>query len=265
MLDRFNRAITYLRISVTDRCNLRCLYCMPEEGLELRRHDDILSYEEIVRIASVAVEMGITKIRLTGGEPLVRRNVASLVRRLAEIEGVEDLAMTTNGTLLAPVAAELKDAGLHRLNISLDTLDPDEYFRITRGGRVDDALAGIEAAKAAGFPIKINTVRPDVDRTGEVEKIRLFCERNGLKLQLIKQYSLTEAKKDSGLFDRPSPCEECNRLRLLADGTLKPCLHSDVEIPIDLEAIESSIEETVNAKPKRGTVCNERGIAQIGG
>ena len=137
MFDRFNRSIDYLRISVTDRCNLRCTYCMPEEGIQLIDHSDILSFEEIVEFTRGAVKNGITKIRLTGGEPLVRKGIVELVAMLASIEGLEVLSMTTNGILLSQFAMVLKEKGLHRLNISLDTLDADKFREITRGGDIE--------------------------------------------------------------------------------------------------------------------------------
>ena len=159
MYDRFNRHINYLRISITDRCNLRCKYCMPAEGIELMHHDDILSFEEIVEVVKTGVNNGITKVRLTGGEPLVRKGIVDLVRMIAEVEGIEDLAMTTNGTLLEQFAQQLKDVGLKRVNISLDTLDPEKYADLTRGGSVESVFRGIEAAQKASFdPIKINCV-----------------------------------------------------------------------------------------------------------
>lgn len=157
--DGFGREIDYLRISVTDRCNLRCRYCMPAEGVVALRHDDILRYEEIERLARAAAELGISKIRLTGGEPLVRRGIVDLVAALAAIPGIRDLSMTTNGTLLAPMAVSLAQAGLNRVNVSLDTLDAARYADITRGGSLEAALAGIAAAEAAGLlPLKINAV-----------------------------------------------------------------------------------------------------------
>jgi len=157
--DAFGRRIDYLRISVTDRCNLRCVYCMPPDGVEWKPSGDILSFEEIERFARVAAGEGISKIRLTGGEPLVRLGIVEHVRRLRETTGIEAIALTTNATLLPKHAADLAAAGLKRINISLDTLDPDVYARITRGGRLDDVLAGIEAAFAADMdPVKLNVV-----------------------------------------------------------------------------------------------------------
>lgn len=159
MKDRFGRNIDYLRISLTDRCNLRCVYCMPEAGVETREHDEILSFEEIVRVVEVAARCGIKHLRFTGGEPLVRKGAQDLIGACKNVQGIEDVAITTNGVLLPRFASELKAAGLSRVNISLDSLDPDTYRTLTRCGNLDDALAGIHAALDAGFdPVKINTV-----------------------------------------------------------------------------------------------------------
>lgn len=158
-IDSYNRSISYLRISVTDRCNLRCVYCMPEQGVPLKPHHELLTLEEIARIVKVAASLGITKVRLTGGEPLVRRGVVELVKMISSIPGIEDLAMTTNGVLLPAFAYQLKEAGLKRVNVSLDTLKPERFHRITRGGNLEDVLRGIEEAKKAGLtPIKVNVV-----------------------------------------------------------------------------------------------------------
>jgi cyclic pyranopterin phosphate synthase len=157
--DGFGRRIDYLRISVTDRCNLRCVYCMPPEGVDWKPSGDILSFEEIERFARVAAGEGISKIRLTGGEPLVRLGIVDHVRRLRETTGIEAIALTTNATLLPRYAAELAEAGLRRINISLDTLDPEVFARVTRGGKLADALEGLEAAFDAGMdPVKLNVV-----------------------------------------------------------------------------------------------------------
>jgi cyclic pyranopterin phosphate synthase len=157
--DRFGRRIDYLRISVTDRCNLRCVYCMPPDGVAFRGHDEILTFEEIERFAAAAVAEGISKIRLTGGEPLVRAGVVDHIRRLRSLVGVEAIALTTNGILLPHFAGDLVHAGLTRVNVSVDSLDPETYARITRGGTLAEALAGIDAAFAAGMsPVKVNVV-----------------------------------------------------------------------------------------------------------
>ena len=267
MLDKFNRRITYLRISVTDRCNFRCVYCMPEDGVALKRHEDILSFEEIAAIVGVATTLGITKVRITGGEPLVRRGIVGLVGMLRRHKNLREIAMTTNASLLSPIAYELKDAGLDRINISLDTLDGDRYAHITRGGRIDGALAGIDAALEVGLPVKINMVlsheysEPD----DEVQRMRRFCESRGMDLQLIRQFSLANPKIDTADYDRPPTCSECNRLMWLADGKLKPCLHSNVEIPVRMDDIEGSLKEAIFGKPARGWVCTDRDMMRIGG
>jgi cyclic pyranopterin phosphate synthase len=157
--DRYQRPITYLRVSVTDRCNLRCVYCMPSDGIQLRSHDDILSFEEVARVVHAAVGLGIRTVRLTGGEPLARKGLVDLVRMLRDISGLEELSLTTNGTLLSAQALALARAGLDRVNVSLDTLRPERFARITRRGNLADVLAGIMAAENAELtPIKINAV-----------------------------------------------------------------------------------------------------------
>lgn len=159
LLDRFGRQHTYLRISVTDRCNFRCVYCLPEEGVDWSAREDLLSYEEITRLVRIFARLGVRRVRLTGGEPLVRRDITRLVGSLAAVPGVEDLSMTTNAHSLARLAGPLAQRGLKRVNISLDSLDAERFTKITRGGRLDAVLAGIEAARAAGLtPIKINMV-----------------------------------------------------------------------------------------------------------
>lgn len=159
LIDTFGRQINYLRLSVTDRCNLRCRYCMPAAGLPRMAHEDMLSYEELVRVATAAVSLGIRKIRVTGGEPMVRRGVVPFLRRLGEIPGLKELVLTTNGLLLEEMALPLRQAGVQRLNISLDSLQPETFSRITRGGDLQRVLAGIDAAETAGFPPpKINMV-----------------------------------------------------------------------------------------------------------
>ena len=157
--DNRGRSINYLRVSVTDRCNLRCVYCMPEEGIPSISHENVLRYEEISRLVGVAVSLGISEVRLTGGEPLVRKGIDDLVRSIARIPGLRGISMTTNGVLLAPLAEKLADAGLQRVNISLDTLKPERFRTITRRGGLSAVLAGIEAAHRAGLePVKINVV-----------------------------------------------------------------------------------------------------------
>ncbi len=172
------RRVDYLRLSITDRCNLRCTYCMPAEGVCARGHDDILRFEEIVAFARVAVTCGISKVRITGGEPLVRAGCPELVGMLAALPGVRDLSLTTNGVLLPRFAAELRAAGLRRVNVSLDSLDPVRFAAVTRGGRLDDALAGLEAAFAAGFdPVKLNVLLLEGVENELDAYVRLTVER----------------------------------------------------------------------------------------
>ncbi|MFV9510078.1 GTP 3',8-cyclase MoaA [Tepidibacillus sp. LV47] len=159
LIDRFGRIHDYLRISVTDRCNLRCVYCMPPEGVQFIPHSELLTYEDIEKVVKVAAKLGIRKIRLTGGEPLVRKDIEILVEKLSKIEGIEDIALTTNAIFLSQKAQALKNAGLTRVNISLDSLRPERFKEITRGGQLERVLEGIDAAFRVGFqPIKINTV-----------------------------------------------------------------------------------------------------------
>jgi cyclic pyranopterin phosphate synthase len=158
MLDKYKREINYLRVSITDRCNLRCVYCMPKEGLSLIGHDDILKYEEMLRIVHIARKLGIVKVRVTGGEPLVRRGVVDFLAALGQM-GLEDISLTTNGILLETFAERIRSAGVGRVNVSLDSLDPERYARITRGGNLSAVLRGLEQAERVGFsPIKINVV-----------------------------------------------------------------------------------------------------------
>ncbi|HWQ08821.1 MAG TPA: radical SAM protein, partial [Holophaga sp.] len=156
LVDAFGRTIDYLRVSVTDRCNLRCEYCMPPEGVPRLAHQDILSYEEIEAFLKVAVAEGIRHVRLTGGEPLARLKVVSLVEKLAAIPGLEDLSLTTNGTLLADLGPSLRAAGLHRINLGISSLDPETYRSITRGGDLGAALKGLATAVALFSPVKMN-------------------------------------------------------------------------------------------------------------
>jgi cyclic pyranopterin phosphate synthase len=268
LLDRFNRRIDYLRISVTDRCNYRCVYCMPEAPFEHKSHNDILSYEQIASVAKVAARIGIRKIRLTGGEPLVRKDIEQLVAKLAAIDGIEEVCMTTNGSLLADMATKLKGSGLSRVNISIDSLDADGYRRITGGGDLRQALAGVDAAKKAELtPIKINMVILDDTTEEKIETMQAFCDSQGLQLQKIMQFSLYDRADLSGRFktQRPPKCSSCNRLRLTADGYLKPCLFSDNEIRVNFGDIAGSILEAAAKKPESGSCCRKRFMSQIGG
>ena len=320
--DSFQRPINYLRISVTDRCNLRCVYCMPEEGVSLMAHRDILTYEEIYTVAKVAAGLGITKIRLTGGEPLVRLGLPDLVKMLAGIETIDDISMTTNGVLLAQHAAALKKAGLRRVNVSLDTLKPERFNRITRCGTLEDTLAGIEAARSARLdPVKMNMVvmagvnddeLPDfaaktitagwhvrfiehmpVSGSGDIKLVSV----GEMKKRIESLGSLEPSRLDVGngparYFRFPGAagtigfitpvtehfCYQCNRLRLTADGKLRPCLLCEDEIDIretlrsgtSPDELKSLIEKAIACKPQghrlaEGSGRQGRPFSQVGG
>lgn len=295
MIDNYGRDINYIRISVTELCNLRCRYCMPEEGVPKRTHDEMMTAEETLKAAKAAVALGINKIRITGGEPLVKRGIVRLCREIAEIDGVEELCITTNGTLLKEFAVPLKEAGVDRLNISIDTLDPEKFSYITRLGQLQDVMDGIDAAFDAGFDkIKLNVVlmggfnddeigtfvELTKDRDLEVRFIELMPIGGGIDFDkagfiscetvlervpelrplnmtdgVASMYSLPNAKGRVGLI-RPISCEfcsGCNKIRLTADGMLKPCLHLDGEISIrgmDEEDMLKTMREAILSKPE---------------
>ena len=294
MIDRLGRNITYLRISVTDKCNLRCRYCMPEDGVCKKEHVDMLTEDEIIRAVEVAAELGITKIRVTGGEPLVKKNIVSICRRAAAVEGIREVCLTTNGVLLPQLAKPLKEAGVKRLNISLDTLDPEKYAYITRIGKMDTFRSGLDAAFEAGFEkIKINSVLIGGFNDNEIEALAKLTLDYPLDMRFIelmpmydsgdfghaayipysrvleklpeavpvpqdggvaKLYRLPGAKGNIGLISPISAhfCGECNRLRLTADGKLKPCLHSGDEYSIkglDRDGMKAVFEQAIWNKP----------------
>ena len=284
LVDQFGRKITYLRVSVTDRCNLRCVYCMPVEGITWQSHDRILRFEEIVQIVRLAAENGVSEIRLTGGEPLVRKDLADLVAMISAIPGIKDISLTTNGLLLGDQVDRLVDAGLKRINVSLDTLQPEKFARITRGGSLERVWQGLEKSQAAGLsPIKLNVVamrginddelpalaRLSVRYPWHVRFIEIMPVKNQQSwgdefpppeetylsiqeiLKILKPLRPEKVKNKIGSgpardYQLPgslgrigfiSPlgeqfCEECNRLRLTADGNLRPCLLHDSEVPI---------------------------------
>ncbi len=193
MDDLYNRKIDYLRISVTDRCNLRCFYCMPECGIEKSRHSDIASFEELYEMAQACTALGVHKIRVTGGEPLVRLGVLDFLKKLGGLPGVDTLCITTNGSLLAGCANELKEAGVNRLNISLDTLNPEKYRRISRVGTLSAALDGFHAALSAGFEnIKVNAVLIGGVNDDEIEDLVNFAGKYGITLRFIELMPIGE-------------------------------------------------------------------------
>lgn len=266
MYDRFNRKINYLRISVTDSCNLRCKYCMPTGGVELMKPKDLLSFEEIVDIVRKSVQNGITKIRLTGGEPLVRNGIVDLVRMIAEIEGLEDLAMTTNGILLEKYANELKKAGLKRVNISLDTIDEKIYFELTRGGKITDVLKGIKKAKEVGFdPIKINCVVMDNSDEPNAIAVKKFAKENNLRVRFIHQMDLESGQFSKVEGGEGGDCKSCNRIRLSASGGFKPCLFNDSCFNVKEFGIEGAMQRAVACKPKSGSKNKSGKFYNIGG
>ncbi len=294
MQDRFGREITYLRLSVTELCNLRCRYCMPEDGICKKSHEEMLTEDEMIRAVEVAASLGISKLRITGGEPLVKKNILSICRRAAKVEGIKELCLTTNGTLLSQLAQPLREAGVGRVNLSIDTLNEEKYARITRRGSLKQALEGLEAALKTGFErVKVNavliggfnddeivdlaelTLRYPVDvRFIELMPMQeqdefgpsafLPCETVLKKLPQLKKlpfdsrdarlYELPEAQGSIGLISPVSDhfCAFCNRLRLTADGKLKPCLHSAEELSVkglDEEAMRRQFERAILAKP----------------
>ena len=294
MIDRLGRDITYLRISLTDKCNLRCRYCMPEEGVCRRQHHEMMNEDEIVTAVEVAASLGIRKIRLTGGEPLVKKNIVSICRRVAAVEGIREVCLTTNGILLPELAVALKEAGVKRVNLSLDTLDPEKYAYITRIGKLEQFRAGLEAALEAGFDkVKINAVLIGGFNDDEIEGLAHLTMEYPVDMRFIelmpiqdhdefgesaylpysrvleklpeavpvakdggvaKLYRLPGAKGNIGLISPISAhfCGECNRIRLTADGKLKPCLHSGDEYSIkglNREEMKAVFEQAIWNKP----------------
>ncbi|MCG6188814.1 GTP 3',8-cyclase MoaA [Maribellus maritimus] len=266
MFDRYNREINYLRISVTDRCNFRCIYCMPEEGVPHKQQSEILSFDEITEIVKVGAQLGITKIRLTGGEPLVQKNIDELVRKISEIPGISEITMTTNGVFLPKMAHKLKQAGLNRVNISLDTLNPEKFKQITRLGNLEDVLHGIDAAIEANLkPVKINFVRiPGVNKEDE-KSIREFCDAKNLKLRFIRQMNLKTGEFYPVEGGAGGICAICNRLRLTADGDIVSCLHSSRRFNIRKLGIQEAFKLAVEKKPKCGVGTKSHEFFNIGG
>ena len=294
MIDRLGRNITYLRISVTDKCNLRCRYCMPEEGICKKDHADMLTEDEFITAVEAAAALGIHKIRITGGEPLVRKNIVSICRRAAAVEGIEEVCLTTNGILLPELGVALKESGVTRLNLSLDTLDPEKYAYITRIGKLEDFKAGLDAAFAAGFEkIKVNAVLIGGFNDDEIVQLAELTRQYPLDMRFIemmpmyasgdfdekafvpyscvleklpeaeavshdggvaKLYRLPGAKGNIGLISPLNAhfCGECNRLRLTADGKLKPCLHAPDEYSIkglNFDGMKAVMEHAIWKKP----------------
>ncbi len=220
MIDKHSRKISYLRVSVTDLCNLRCVYCMPPGGSELSRKEEILSLEEILKLIKHGVSLGVNKIRITGGEPLVRKGIISLVNQIAEIKGIDDIAMTTNGVFLKEFATELKSSGLSRLNISLDTMREDRFAEITRGGNIADVFDGVEAVLKAGFKgTKMNAVVMRGDNDDEIHDFVRYIMERDIELRFIEL--MASGWKDMVDEDRFMPTSEIME-RVRGVGELVP-------------------------------------------
>jgi GTP 3',8-cyclase len=266
MYDLYNRKIDYLRVSITDRCNLRCTYCMPAEGVSLLEHKEILSFEEIVAVIREAVILGVTKVRITGGEPLVRKGVISLIEKIADIKEISDFGLTTNGILLSEFATGLAKAGLHRINISLDTLDPEKFRTITRGGDIQKVFEGIEAAKKAGLtPVKINCVVRKSSDEPDAKEVRKYCLDHGLEARFIHEMSLSDGCFTIVENGHGGDCRNCNRLRLTANGMIRPCLFSDIQFSTRELGIREALQQAAGRKPEKGSVNITGGFHNIGG
>ncbi len=266
MKDSFGREINYLRISVTDRCDLRCRYCMPAEGIDLIPMKDVLTFEEITQVAAIAVEKGVNKIRLTGGEPLVRRGIAKLVGMLSKISGVNDLAMTTNAISLSKHADDLAAAGLNRVNISLDTLRPDAFKHITRGGDIRKVFEGIAAARSAGLtPIKLNCVVSQSSSEPDAREVNKYGQENNLEVRFIKQMNFAEGSFAVVEGGQGGDCPRCNRLRLSSDGLIRPCLFSDLGFSTRELGPSQAIERALAEKPESGGKCSHNWMRAVGG
>jgi len=241
---------------------------MPEEGVVPKNHSEIITYEQIIEVVRAAITLGIKKFRLTGGEPLVRKGILYLVKELKKLPGLEELTLTTNGVLLEKMAQSLKRTGIDRINISLDTLDPEKYKKLTRTGDISRVLKGIDAAAGAGFNnTKLNMVVIPGINDDEVEGMKAFCKEKGLRLQRINHYSLFDITSidRNYIAERPLACQQCNRIRLTAGGKLKPCLFSDLEIPLDFSNLKESLIAAIQSKPESGTCNSTLQNWQIGG
>jgi GTP 3',8-cyclase len=239
---------------------------MPEEGIKLIDHKDILSYEEIMDVVRESVLLGIKKVRITGGEPLVRRGVISLVKMISEVKEITDFGLTTNGILLDEFAEELSQAGLHRVNISLDTVNPEKYTSITRGGNITKVFNGIKVAKKANLgPIKINCVVRDSSAEQDAIEVSQFCRKNGLKVRFIHEMDLATGGFSKVEGGTGGDCNLCNRLRLTANGFIKPCLFDNVGFNIRELGVSEALRKAVCVKPEKGTVNSINKFHNIGG
>jgi len=239
---------------------------MSESGVSLIPRKEILSFEEIRDVVTAAVELGVTKVRLTGGEPLVRKDIVTLVQMLAENRSIKDLAMTTNGVLLTEFAKPLKHAGLDRLNISLDALDAARYAANTRGGDVNAVLGGIEAAKDAGFSvIKLNCVVEKSSDEPDAKQVAQFGAIHGFEVQFIRRMNMAKGKFWPVEGGRGGDCPNCNRIRLTSNGFVRPCLFGDIAFSVRELGPREAIMRAVEAKPERGKVSREGAFYTVGG
>ncbi|MBQ8237641.1 MAG: GTP 3',8-cyclase MoaA [Oscillospiraceae bacterium] len=295
MIDQYGREITYMRLSVTELCNLRCRYCMPEEGICKKDHAQMLTEDEMITAVEAAASLGIRKLRITGGEPLVKKNIVSICRRAAAVEGIQEVCLTTNGILLPRMAKDLREAGVKRLNLSLDTLDPAKYAYITRIGTLEDFWTGFHAALDAGFEkVKINAVLIGGFNDDEILSLAELTRQYPVDMRFIemmpmydsgdfreasfvpytrvlealphaqavpadggvaKLYRLPGAMGNIGLISPLNAhfCGTCNRIRLTADGKIKPCLHSADEYSLkglDFDGMKAELEKAIWNKPQ---------------
>jgi len=323
MLDKLGRTIDYMRISVTDRCNLRCVYCMPPEGIACISHAEILRYEEIIRVVKAGVALGINKYRITGGEPLVRKGIVDFVRMVKQTPGVHTVSLTTNGVLFAGMGEALKEAGLDAVNFSLDCMDAECFHRLTRVDAWDDVMSGVRKALELGLKTKINCVPMDDGDSGDWVRLAALAKDNVLDVRFIEMMPIglgqgykavsndtvrdrleqaygepshsnrvhgsgpaeyvdfPEFKGSVGFISAMSHafCGSCNRVRLTADGLLKPCLcYPDglnvktlLRSGVSDEALRTAIAETIISKPLQHNFCEAGGVpenrkmVQIGG
>lgn len=295
MTDGLGRNIHYIRISVTELCNLRCRYCMPENGIEKKDHRQMLTEEELETAVRAAASLGVDKVRITGGEPLVKKNIVSICERIAKVEGIREVCLTTNGILLPELAKPLRQAGVSRINLSLDTLNEEKYHYMTRWGHLSDFWKGLEAALEAGFDkIKINVVLIGGFNDDEILPLAQLTQQYPVDVRFIelmpmydsgdfgpeaflsqqavldalpelipaagdggvaKLYKLPDAQGNIGIISSITQhfCSSCSRIRLTADGKLKPCLHKEAELSIKGASYEQMVEimsHSIKSKPE---------------
>jgi len=239
---------------------------MPEEGVKLLDHAAILSFDEICSFITVAVKHGISKVRITGGEPLVRKGIVDLIGMISAIKGINDLSMTTNASLLAAFAGPLAEAGLHRVNISLDTMDEGRYYEVTRGGKLQDAMDGIDAAIENRLtPIKLNCVVKESSREPDAVAVTEYGLQKGLEVRYIRQMDLARGEFGEVEGGDGGNCSKCNRLRLTANGKVKPCLFNDIGFDLREVGAEEAIRMAIDKKPPCGSFNNTGNFYNLGG